>query len=555
MQQAGPQRPEELLWSLATFLEPEPRRVQSGAPCRAAKAALTCAALALRHVVVYEACRAMTWNPTSEIRTAPAEQKELNERCSKVIRLLSGTANNTDTRREIRHLADYFHRLSGGMPISGPGGSTTDLVLGTLEAVIDKATETADSARPPECLHFELLDCELRAGQSALKALQHSLIDRPAGPMEFYFLMDGRLGDKAVVLWRYGAVPLMESIASGRNAGKPGVLFPPIKTNGQGRTLGRDGKPLPGQWYGNDGDLLADLDATQPPAGARWRLGREMDAESDRCELPEAGEHLRAEARNLADACRTLQRMICDKARREREARRVVTPAPPQGKSLKTLVEEGSGLMKLCASESWILERWPECEMWTSQVAQALPSDGLRAEWAAVALTHACQDGLIGAMLTDYMQKRLTWLGQVMQRVSAADAEPVADVAVVSPRIRQCIPAGSQWDDVYLVLYSDNRISISFQNGTPQFVTMSDFGLMDGRSGKITKLGQALRVFAEHEGRIRPGDLGGVCSLKTVRRLNDRLQEKCGIAGVAIQPYKPGTGYKTVFGIRFEKAD
>jgi hypothetical protein len=54
---------------------------------------------------------------------------------------------------------------------------------------------------------------------------------------------------------------------------------------------------------------------------------------------------------------------------------------------------------------------------------------------------------------------------------------------------------------------------------------------------------------------VGPGQFEGVCSPKAITRLNKRLQEKCGIAGDAIQPYKRGTGYKAVFGIRFEKAD
>lgn len=415
MKRAGPQSPESLLWQLASCLQRVPESAQ---------AACTLAALALRHVVIDREYH-LTWYATPEIRTAVAEQADLHAQCAKVVRLLSPAAGESAacldaaaTRREIWQLVDYFHRLSGGMPANGPGGGELGWISCTLESIPEQISKVLGRVERPEHMHFHLLHFETHAGRLALAAAENQMIEGLQGRLRFYRLMRGTMGDRLTFFWRFCIIPFLQSATPNVNPEASDLLFPRLLTDGQGRALGKDGKPFPwrGHWSDKNGKPLANVDAKSPPPGARWELdGRPATAE-DHYDSADALEHLRTQARDLADACRALARMIREKAHRETVARRVITPAPPEGKSLRTLAEEGGRLLKKRCTRDWrILEVWAECATWAEQVAQTLPSEGLRTEWEAVAVLHPVSEDQAGAMLTEYMQKRLTWLGQKMQ--------------------------------------------------------------------------------------------------------------------------------------------
>ena len=105
---------------------------------------------------------------------------------------------------------------------------------------------------------------------------------------------DGTLrDDTAFAVWIQQICPVMRSRQTTGKADAGVFDIPKVKTDDQGRTLGRDGKPL---------QLVAETDTeTGEPAG--WYLQGPVARVTDDYDEADALEHLRCQAADWVDAC------------------------------------------------------------------------------------------------------------------------------------------------------------------------------------------------------------------------------------------------------------
>ena len=169
--------------------------------------------------------------------------------------------------------------------------------------------------RKPEHLHESVQRTAVQAGHLVLKAVEADVLPDGKDLKGIAGLLRRPMTDcKALLYWRMFVLPWLAGKWPSRFKARPGA-FPRVKTNAEGRPLGKDGKPLKGRWVDKAGGLLKDVDVRKPPAGARWELDGKVATEADDKDRADVKHDLEELARDYADGCRLLGRLLHDGAK------------------------------------------------------------------------------------------------------------------------------------------------------------------------------------------------------------------------------------------------
>ncbi len=164
----------------------------------------------------------------------------------------------------------------------------------------------------PKHLWVNVVRAAVQCGRLVFEALDHGLLGQLTGLREFAGIFTERESDGAArCFWTFAVISTLARDRPSRI--KPNAVafdYPPVKTNAKNKALGRNGKVLRRRRY------------TNPKTGRRGsKLQGEIASVIDDYDEADTLAHLRVQANNYADACRTLAELAREDTALQQAAR------------------------------------------------------------------------------------------------------------------------------------------------------------------------------------------------------------------------------------------